>query len=98
MSWREVVGLIALIVIVICIVYQRRALNKIAFGRSMFISWSAIVMGFLVGLLPTMEAAIVSVVLLLLGFGMIVFMGVKSFQHLRQLKYQQRAKNAELQR
>ncbi len=37
MFWKEVVGLIALIVIAICIVYQHRALNKIAFGRSMFI-------------------------------------------------------------
>jgi uncharacterized membrane protein len=97
MSWKEVVGLIALIVIVICMMYQRRALNKIAFGRSMFISWSAIVMGFLVGLLPTIEAGVVSVVLLLLGFGMIVFMGVKSFQHLRKLRYQQRTRDAELQ-
>ncbi len=53
-------------------------------------------MGFLVGLLPTIEAGVVSVVLLLLGFGMIVFMGMKSFQHLRKLRNRQRTQNAEL--
>jgi hypothetical protein len=80
--FREVLFIIAVLIIIPCIVWQRRALNKIAFGRSMFISWSFIIFGWIVGLLPSIEATIFSVILLLFGFLMIVYMGVKSRKHL----------------
>jgi uncharacterized membrane protein len=90
MTLKEVVGLFAIVIMVVCFVFQYRALNRIAFGRSVFISLSAIVMGLMVGMLPTISATIVSIVLLLLGYGMIVFMGYKSYQHLQSAKRQQR--------
>jgi hypothetical protein len=90
MTLKEVVGLLALVIMVVCFVLQYKALNRIAFGRSVFISLAAIFMGLMVGMLPTISATIVSIVLLLLGFGMIVFMGYKSYQHLQMVKRQQR--------
>ena len=49
---------VAIVITVASVVIQRRALNKMAFGRSMFISFSAIFFGLFVGLLPTLPAAI----------------------------------------
>lgn len=70
--------------IVWCIVIQRRALNKIAFGRSMFISGMAVLTGLIVGQLPSIAAGIISISLLVIGLGMLVLMAVKSLQHMRK--------------
>jgi Ca2+/Na+ antiporter len=83
---------VAIVITVASVVIQRRALNKIAFGRSMFISFSAIFFGLFVGLLPTLPAAIVSILFLLLGFGFLVFMAIKSAQHLKAVKGTKAAK------
>lgn len=73
-----------LVASVICIPIQRRALNKIAFGRSLFITYTAILMGYIVGVLATTVAAdIMGIVLYVLGMAMLLFMAVKSFQRLR---------------
>ncbi|MCL6517930.1 hypothetical protein [Alicyclobacillus sp.] len=69
-----------------CIWMQRRAMHRTAFGRSMFISWTAVLMGFLVGLLPTISAAVVSIVLLITGFGMMIVLGLKSWARLRKTR------------
>lgn len=80
---KEVLFIIGVLIIIPCIWWQRRALHKMAFGRSMFISWSFIIFGWIVGLLPSISATIFSVFLLLFGFLMIVYMGVRSRQHLQ---------------
>ncbi|MCL6455126.1 MAG: hypothetical protein K6T78_16090 [Alicyclobacillus sp.] len=73
----------------VCIPIQHRALNRIAFGRSMFITYTAIVMAYLVGVLSrSVPADIIAVLLLVLGLCMLVFMAAKSLQHMRR-----RAKN-----
>ncbi|QSO47743.1 hypothetical protein [Alicyclobacillus mengziensis] len=74
-----------LVASVICIPIQRRALNKIAFGRSLFITYTAILMGYIVGVLATTVAAdIMGIVLYVLGMAMLLFMAVKSLQRLRE--------------
>ena len=78
-----------LVASVICIPIQRRALNKIAFGRSLFITYTAILMGYIVGVLATTVAAdIMGIVLYVLGMAMLLFMAVKSFQRLRETREQ----------
>ena len=73
---------------IICIPIQRKALNKIAFGRSLFITYTAILMGYIVGVIATTIAAdIMGVVLYLLGMLMLIFMAVKSVQRLRARKH-----------
>lgn len=93
MTWlhilKEIIFVVAVLIIIPCIWWQRRALNKIAFGRSMFISWSFIIFGWIVGLLPNAAATIFSVILLLSGFAMIAFMGLRSRKHLQSRRYQQ---------
>jgi len=82
--------LLGIIIIIVCIPIQRRALNKIAFGRSMFISFSALVMGVLVAVLRTTNTniayAIVSFALFIIGFGMLILMAIKSYQHMKTNK------------
>ncbi|MBX6353556.1 MAG: hypothetical protein IRZ10_09505 [Thermoflavifilum sp.] len=82
-TWGSVLFVIAVVVAVACVIIQRRALNRIAFGRSMFISWMAILTGLIVGMLPGIAATVVAVILLLLGYGFMVLMAVKSWQRLR---------------
>lgn len=78
---------VMLIASIICIPVQRRALNKIAFGRSLFITYTAILMGYIVGVLATTIAAdIMGIVLYLLGMVMLIFMAVKAWQRLRYQK------------
>jgi uncharacterized membrane protein len=85
-EWGSVLFVIALAVAAVCVWLQYRALNRIAFGRSMFISGMSILTGLMVGLLPTLSATVVAVALLVLGYGFLVFMAVKSFQRLRSQK------------
>lgn len=79
---------VVIILSVICIPIQHRALNRIAFGRSMFICYTAIVMGYVVGVLsrPSIASAVVGLLLLFFGVLMLVFMSVKSLQHLNSRK------------
>ncbi|MDQ0191292.1 hypothetical protein JI721_06345 [Alicyclobacillus cycloheptanicus] len=81
---QAIAWIVAIAGIIWCIVIQRRALNKIAFGRSMFISGMAVLTGLIVGQLPSIAATIISVCLIVIGLGMLVFMAVKSQQHLRK--------------
>ncbi|MCL6442911.1 MAG: hypothetical protein K6T83_05550 [Alicyclobacillus sp.] len=81
-----IVWVVALLIIVVCIPIQHRALNKIAFGRSMFISWTAILMGLIVSLFPSISATVVALVLFIIGFGFMILMAVKSAQHLRRTR------------
>ncbi|GMA50724.1 hypothetical protein GCM10025857_20810 [Alicyclobacillus contaminans] len=83
MTVQQGVGLLVLVLAAASIYAQWRAMHRTAFIRSMFISWSAVVMGWLVGLLPTIAAAIVSIPLLLFGFGMMAVLGMKSWQVVR---------------
>ncbi|MBX5437544.1 MAG: hypothetical protein IRZ33_10065 [Alicyclobacillaceae bacterium] len=78
------IDVLAVAAIVVCVPVQRRAMNRIAFGRSVFISLAAIVTGFLISLIPTVSAAVVGSLLMVLGFGFMILMGVKSYQHLRR--------------
>lgn len=76
-----------IILSLICIPIQRRAMNKIAFGRSMFITYTAIVMAYVVGVLSRSIAAdVIAILLLLLGLLMLIFMAVKSIQHIKSRK------------
>jgi uncharacterized membrane protein len=88
MTFTQFVVLIGIIVVLICIPIQRRALNKIAFGRSMFITFAAILMGIFIAVVGSGEHSIVSIlvgwILVLLGYLMLVYMAVKSFQRLRR--------------
>ncbi|WP_029422152.1 hypothetical protein [Alicyclobacillus macrosporangiidus] len=86
-SWLwDAVKLLFIAFLLWCVWMQWRAMHRIAFGRSMFISWTAVLMGFLVGLLPTVSAAVVSILLLITGFGMMAVLGVKSWQRLRRAR------------
>jgi Mg2+/Co2+ transporter CorB len=85
-----VVFILALLTIVVCVPIQRRAMNKIAFGRSVFISLTAIIFGFIIALLPWIEATIVAVALFILGYGMMILMAIKSIQHLQHVKSSRR--------
>ena len=86
MFW-QIAFWVMLIASIICIPVQRRALNKIAFGRSLFITYTAILMGYIVGVLATTIAAdIMGIVLYLLGMVMLIFMAVKAWQRLRYQK------------
>lgn len=72
---------------ILCIPVQRRALNKIAFGRSMFIAYTGIVMGYMLGVLSTSIATtVLAVVIFLLGIAMLMFMALKSIQRLRMTR------------
>lgn len=79
--------LIGIVVAIICIPIQRRALNKIAFGRSMFITFTAIILGVLIVAIGSAEQSpasqIVGTLLILIGYAMLIFMAVKSLQRLR---------------
>ncbi|QSO50857.1 hypothetical protein JZ785_18450 [Alicyclobacillus curvatus] len=78
-----------LVASVVCIPIQRRALNKIAFGRSLFITYTAILMGYVIGVLATSIAAdIMGIALYLLGMAMLLFMAVKSLHRLREKREQ----------
>ena len=83
--WR-VIFLLALLIIIVSVPIQYKALNRIAFGRSMFITFMALLMGMIVAMLPSVAATIVAMVLFLLGFGFMVLMDVKSLQRLRAEK------------
>jgi hypothetical protein len=88
-SWLwDAVKLLFIAFLLWCVWMQWRAMHRIAFGRSMFISWTAVLMGFLVGLLPTVSAAVVSILLLVTGCGMMAVLGVKSWQRLRRSRTQ----------
>jgi hypothetical protein len=76
--------------LIICIPIQFRVLNRIAFGRSMFISGMAILTGLFIGLYPSVAATVVSLFLVLLGMVFMVFMSVKSVQHMRHVRNKQR--------
>lgn len=82
MIWR-IIFLLAVVIVVVSVPVQYKALNRIAFGRSMFISFTAILMGLIVAMLPSVAATIVAMVLFLLGFGFMALMALKSFQRLR---------------
>lgn len=78
---------------IICIPIQRRAMNKIAFGRSLFITYTAIVMGYVVGVLSTSIAAdIMGILLYLLGLVMLLFMAARSWQRLRERRKRQQSR------
>ncbi|MCL6548187.1 MAG: hypothetical protein K6T30_04665 [Alicyclobacillus sp.] len=79
----EAIDIAAVLAIVCCVPIQRKAMNPIAFGRSMFISGAAIVTGFIISLIPTVSGAIVGSLLMVLGFGLMILMAVKSYQRLR---------------
>jgi len=83
---RGLVFVLAIVVIVLCVWVQYQALNQIAFGRSMFISGMSLIMGLIVGQIPSVAASVVSVALLVIGFGMLIFMGIKSAQRLRKVR------------
>ncbi len=52
----------------------------------MFISATAVLMGLMVGMSPGIPATVVSLGLLGLGFGFLLFMGWVSLRHLQQRK------------
>lgn len=85
MIWR-LIFLLAVAIVVVSVPLQYKALNRIAFSRSMFISFMAILMGLIVAMLPSAAATIVSMVLFLLGFGFMGLMAIKSLQRLRSEK------------
>lgn len=85
MIWR-IIFLLAVVIVVVSVPVQFKALNRIAFARSMFISFMAILMGLIVAMLPSVAATIVAMALFLLGFGFMALMAVKSFQRLRTEK------------
>lgn len=84
------IDILGVLAILISVPIQWRALNRIAFGRSMFISGTAIVFGWFLGLRHGIGAGLVSASLLLFGFWMIIFMAIKSAQHMRAVKQSRR--------
>jgi len=85
MIWR-IVFFLAVLTIVVTVPIQYKALNRIAFGRSIFISFMSIIMGLIVAMMPNIPAIILSTVLFLIGFGMLIFMAVKSLQRMRSAR------------
>lgn len=76
---------IAFIVLVICIMIQRRALNRIAFGRSMFISGMSFLVSFIVVLAPPNPAVwVLFVFFQLLGWVFLIFMTIRSLRRMRE--------------
>lgn len=82
----NVVFVVVVVGLIICVPIQFRALNRIAFGRSMFISGMSLLTGLFIGLFPSIGATIVSLFLIVLGMGFLVLMSVKSVQHMRMVK------------
>ncbi|MCY0902086.1 MAG: hypothetical protein OWU32_07865 [Firmicutes bacterium] len=83
--WSDILWGVALVVLVICVVIQRRALNRIAFGRSMFISGMSFVVSFVVMIAPPSAGVWVLFGLFeLFGWTFLIFMTVRSIARLRQ--------------
>ncbi|MCF8567807.1 hypothetical protein LLE49_24090 [Alicyclobacillus tolerans] len=82
MFWRIFV-IVALLLIVIGVPLQYKALNRMAFGRSMFIFVTSVVMGLVVGMQPSIAATVIAAALFIIGYGFLILMSIKSFQRLR---------------
>ena len=86
------VWIAAIAVLIACIVIQRRALNAIAFGRSMFISGMAFVCSFVVSLtVPSAAVWIVFAFFQVLGWSFLLFMTYRSLRHMRERRVQKTA-------
>ncbi|MCL6627393.1 MAG: hypothetical protein K6T68_12505 [Alicyclobacillus shizuokensis] len=90
MTWLwTVLALLLVACLAVCIPIQHRALNRIAFGRSMFITFALILFGlFLVVVATGLAAVVLGALLMTLGYGFLIFIAVKSYQRLRQVKRQ----------
>jgi len=87
MTFTQFLVLLGIVIILICVPIQRKALNKIAFSRSMFITFTAIIMGILINVLTmNLKGELVGSLLIALGFAMLIFMAVKSLQHMKSVK------------
>lgn len=86
-AW-DIIVPIAILLTIVCIIILRKALNKIAFGRSMFIFLSSIFMGLLIGFIPSLTSTILAWVFFILGYAFLILMTFKSLQHLNKVKRQ----------
>jgi ABC-type multidrug transport system fused ATPase/permease subunit len=88
MKW--VWGILAALMVLCCIVcipIQHRALNRIAFGRSMFITFALILFGlFMVVVATNVAAVILGALLVVIGYGFMILVAVKSYQRLQGAK------------
>ncbi|WP_067934501.1 hypothetical protein [Alicyclobacillus kakegawensis] len=87
MTWLwTALALLLVVCLAVCIPIQHRALNRIAFGRSMFITFALILFGlFLVAVATGLAAVVLGAMLMALGYGFLIFIAVKSYQRLRQV-------------
>ena len=80
----NVLWFIGFIVLVVCIVIQRRALNKIAFGRSMFITGMSFLCSFIVAITPpSPEVWVLFAFFQALAWVFLVFMTLRSWRHIQ---------------
>lgn len=80
------------VLFIVCCVIQFRAMNRIAFGRSIFISTMFLLMGFIVAISSMSPARYVSWFLFVCGYGFLLFMTVQSVLHVQKNKQNQRKK------
>lgn len=87
---KDVIWIVALVVLLVSIVIQYRALNRIAFSRSLFISGIAFFTAFVIHLFAPPNAGFGAWVLFLLflaaGWLFLLFMTYQSWRRLRSLK------------
>lgn len=82
--WSDIVWGVALVVLGVCVVIQRKALNRIAFGRSMFISGMSFVVSFVVIIAPpSVGVWVLFGFFELFGWAFLIFMTVRSIARLR---------------
>lgn len=75
----------ALVALLVSIIIQRRALNRIAFSRSMFITGMVFLCSFLASLTaPNLAVWTVFVIFQLFGWTFLLFMTVRSLRHMRE--------------
>lgn len=80
-----VVWIVAIVAVIVCVVIQRRALNRIAFGRSMFISGMAFLCSFIVAFtVPSAAVWVVFIFFQLLAWVFLVFMTIRSVRYMRE--------------
>ncbi|MCL6633427.1 MAG: hypothetical protein K6T63_12445 [Alicyclobacillus herbarius] len=85
MTWLwAVLAFLFVACLAVCIPIQHRALNRIAFGRSVFITFALILFGLFMAVVATgLAAVIIGALLVATGYGFLILVAVKSYQRLQ---------------
>lgn len=80
----DILWMIGIVVLITCVIIQRRALNRIAFGRSMFICGMSFLVSFLVIMAPlSIGAWVLFALFQLFGWVFLLFMTFRCVQRMR---------------